>query len=55
MVGKKKVITTLSALNYRFSPFSLEFLGDRFKLVALNNVAHLIFAEIAELDAAFKA
>ncbi len=52
---KERGITNLSALNYRLSTFSLEFLGDRFKLVALNNVAHLIFAEIAELDAAFKA
>src|SRR2546421_4135326 len=31
-----------------------ELLRDRFKLVALNDVAHLVFAEVAELNAAFK-
>jgi hypothetical protein len=35
--------------------FSLEFLGDRFELVALDNVALLDIAEVAKLDAAFKA
>src|SRR5918996_1014177 len=31
----------------------LEFLRDRFKLVALDHIAHLIFTEIAELNSAF--
>src|SRR5258708_16223673 len=31
-----------------------QLLRDRFKLVALNDVAHLVFAEVAELNAAFK-
>src|SRR6266446_7191088 len=31
-----------------------QLLCDRFKLVALNDVPHLVFAEVAELNAAFK-
>ena len=34
--------------------FPLEFLGHGFELIALDDVAHLVFAEIAELDATFQ-
>ena len=34
--------------------FPSKFLGHRFELVALDDVADVIFAEIAELDAAFQ-
>src|SRR5437588_2076743 len=36
-------------------PTELEFLRDRFEQVALDDVAHLIFAEISQLDAALQA
>ncbi len=32
----------------------LEFLRDRFKLIALDHVAYLIFTEVAELNSAFQ-
>ena len=32
----------------------LELLRDRLELIALDNVAHLIFVEVAELDAALE-
>jgi hypothetical protein len=32
----------------------LQFLGDLLELVALDHVAHLIFAEIAQFDSAFQ-
>src|SRR3954462_9531295 len=32
----------------------LEFLGNGFEQVALDDVGHLVFAEIAQLDAAFE-
>ena len=34
--------------------FPLEFLGHSLELIAFDDIAHLIFAEIAELDAAFQ-
>ena len=36
------------------NPLHLEFLRDLFELVALDDVADLIFAEIAQLDAALQ-
>ena len=33
---------------------ALQFLGDLFELVALDDVADLIFAEVAQLDTAFE-
>ena len=32
----------------------LEFLRDRFKLIALDHIAHLIFTEVAELNSTFQ-
>jgi len=34
--------------------FPSEFLGDSLELIALNDVAHVVFAEIAKLEAAFQ-
>ena len=31
-----------------------QFLGDLFELVTLDHIAHLIFAEVAQLDSAFQ-
>ena len=42
------------AMFHKALSFPSEFLGHSFELIALNDIAHLVFTEIAKLDTAFQ-